>query len=415
MRQRQLSDTTVRKAKPKAKPYKLADSGGLYLLVAPNGSRHWRLKYRFDRRADGNGFKEKSISLGAYPEISLAEARESRDEGRKLLAKGINPSGRVGRSRGVGVPADSLKSNAEAWLSARTKALAEVTIDKKRWMLEAFIYPKLGDRPINALTAPELLAALRAIEVGDRHETAHRTLQLMHSIIRWAIAEGRAERNVASDIRGLLAPVVTTNRAAIVEPARVGELLRAIDGYQGEPSATYALRIAPYVFLRPGELRAAEWKEFDIDRAEWRVPAERMKMRRLHVVPLSEQVAHLLGELHTFTGRGRLLFPSLRTNERCISENTLNAALRRLGFRQDEHCAHGFRSTASTLLNELGWDTDLIELQLAHAEKDKVRAAYNRAQRLADRRKMMQAWADYLDGLRAGPANVVSIGRGKAA
>lgn len=396
-----LTETEVRNAKATEKPVKLFDGGGLYLLVNPNGGRWWRLKYRY------NG-KERGISLGIYPDVSLKRARALRDDARRTLAEGTDPSAR--RQASKLSQADTFKNVAEEWFGLQANKLTALTLNKARWMLETFIFPKLGSRPINELTAPDMLAELRKIEARGTHETAHRVKQRCSQILRYAIATGRAERDVCADLRGALAPVTTRNHAAVTEPAKIGDLLRAIDGYQGQPTTAVALKLAPLVFVRPGELRSAQWSEFDLDSAEWRIPAERMKMREAHIVPLASRAVELLRELHTFTGRGKYLFPSLRSNDRPISENTLNAALRRLGYTKDEMTAHGFRAMASTCLNEQGFPPDVIERQLAHAERNKVRAAYNRAQRLPERRKMMQAWADYLDGLRAG-VNVVPLKR----
>ena len=273
---------------------------------------------------------------------------------------------------------------------------------KANWTFQQLLFPELGDRPIRHIKAPELLAALRKLEARGKIETAHRTKQRASQIFRYAIATGRADHDPAADLRGALTPLEVEHRAAITDPKRVGELLRAIDEYAGQPSTHYALKLAPYVFLRPGELRAAEWSEIDFDKAEWRIPAERMKMREGHIVPLPKQAVDILREIQPLIGSGSLVFPSLRTNTRPISEGTVNAALRRVGFSKEEMTGHGFRTRASTLLNEQGWHPDLIELQLAHAERNKVRAAYNRAQRLSERKTMMQAYADYLDGLRAG-------------
>lgn len=393
-----LTDTKIRTAKPRERAYKLADGGGLYLMVAPRAdgkvSRWWRLKYRVRG-------KEKVLAIGTYPEIGLREAREARDDAKKLLVRGTDP-GEKKRADKI-VQSDTFKAVAEEWLGLQAKKLAAVTLDKARWMLETFIYPKLGEKLIAEIKAPELLAALRAIEAKGIHETATRTKQRVGQVMRYAIATGRAERDITADLRGALAPVPTKNRAAITDPARVGELLRAIDGYQGEPATAAALQLAALTFVRPGELRAAEWREFTLDAAEpeWRIPGERMKMGEPHIVPLSSQALEILRELHRLTGSGKYLFPSFRSRERSMSENTLNAALRRLGYTTEQMTAHGFRAMASTLLNEQSFPGDVIELQLAHAERNKIRAAYNRAQRLPERRRMMQAWADYLDGLKA--------------
>jgi integrase len=276
--------------------------------------------------------------------------------------------------------------------------------------LGTLVFPYIGSRPIAKLGATDVLKVLKRIEGRGTHETAHRTRQRCSQVFRYAVQTERAERDVTADLRGALAPVVSEHHAAITEPVRVGELLRAIDGYAGHVVTAYALKLAPLLFVRPGEFRRAEWTEFDLDGHEphWRFPAEKMKMGEQHVVPLSKQALMLLRELHMLTGRGQYVFPSLRGGSRPMSENTVNAALRRLSYTSDEMTGHGFRSLASTNLNEQGYHPDLIELQLAHAERNKVRAAYNKAQRLPERRKMMQAWADYLDGLRTG-ANVVPL------
>jgi integrase len=283
-------------------------------------------------------------------------------------------------------------------------------LDKATWTFEQLLFPELGDRPIKAITAPDLLGVLRKIESRGAIETAHRAKQRASQVFRYAIATGRATHDPVGDLRGALTPKDVEHRAAITEAKRVGELPRAIHGYVGQPSTHYALKLASYVFVRPGELRAAEWSEFDFERAEWRIPAERTKVGEAHVMPLAQQAVDILLVIQPLTGSGRFVFPSLRTVTRPISEGTVNAALRRLGFSKEDMTGHGFRAMALTLLNEQEWHLDLIELQLAHAERNKVRAAYNRAQRLDERRKMMKAWADYLDGLKAG-ANVVPIHR----
>jgi integrase len=394
-----LTAAAIQGAKPREKSYKLFDQGGLFLLVHPNGGRYWRLKYRMHGR-------EKLLALGTFPDVSLAKARSRRDDARKLIADKTDPS--VVKQSDKAASAETFKAVALEWLAKQK--LAAATIEKAKWTFEQLLFPELGDKPIRYIKAPELLAALRKLEARGKIETAHRTKQRASQIFRYAIATGRADHDPAADLRGALAPLEVEHRAAITDPKQVGELLRAIDEYAGQPSTHYALKLAPYVFLRPGELRAAEWSEIDFDKAEWRIPAERMKMGDAHIVPLAKQAAAILREIQPLTGSGRLVFPSLRTITRPISEGTLNAALRRVGFSKEEMTGHGFRTMASTLLNEQGWHPDLIELQLAHAERNKVRAAYNRAQRLDERRKMMQAYADHLDGLKAG-GNVVPIRR----
>jgi integrase len=397
-----LNDTQIKNAKPRERPYKIADASGLTLLINPNGSKWWRLRYRI------NG-TEKMLSLGVYPDVSLAKARSRRDEHRSLIVDGVDPSEK--RQAVKLANNDTFAGIGREWLSKREHKLAAITVTKTKWMLETFIYPDLGSKPINKITAPELLAALRKIEARGRHETAHRTKQKVGEVLRYAVATGRAERDITSDLRGALSPVTSKHHAAITEPGKIGELLRAIDGYTGNPTTAYALKLAPLLFVRPGELRLAEWQEFDFDASEWRIPGPRMKMRQQHLVPLSAQAVELLRELQAINGDGRFLFPSLRTRVRAMSENTVNAALRRLGYSNTEMTGHGFRSLASTSLNEQGWHPDLIELQLAHKERDKIRGAYNHAQRLGERKKMMQAWANYLDTLKAG-RNVVPIRTG---
>ena len=398
-----LTAAAIQAAKPREKPYKLFDQGGLFLLVHSNGGRYWRLKYRMHGR-------EKLLALGTFPEVSLAKARTRRDDARKLIADNTDPA--VVKQADKAAGSDTFKAVALEWLGKQK--LAAITVEKAKWIFEQLLFPEIGDRPIRQITAAELLKALRKPEERGQIETAHRSKQRASQVFRYAIATDRADRDPAADLRGALTPLEVEHRAAITEPKRVGELLRAINGYVGEPSTHYALKLAPYVFLRPGELRAAEWSEFDFDKAEWRIPEQRMKMREVHLVPLSQQAIAILRDIQPLTGSGRFVFPSLRTNTRPISDGTLNAALRRLGFSKEEMTGHGFRTMASTLLNEQGWHPDLIELQLAHAERNKVRAAYNRAQRIDERRKMMQAWADYIDGLKAGGTNVVALKRSVA-
>lgn len=396
-----LTDTAIRSVKPSEKASKLFDGGGLFLLVKPNGARLWRMKYRVDGR-------EKLISFGQYPEVPLKTARERRDEARRLIAAKVDPSAK--RRAEQAARSDTFEAIAREYLDLKAKSLSPRTYERKLGRFEAFAFPYIGKLPITSIAAPQILAALRRIEERGKHETAHRVRSECGEVFRYAVATGRAERDPTGDLRGALAPVVVHNHPAITEPLKIGQLMRSIDGYRGHPATECALKLLPLVFVRPSELRCAEWQEFDLDQAEWRIPANRMKMREQHIVPLARQAVALLRELQPLTGTGRYLFPSLRTSERPISNNTVNAALRRLGYTGDEMVSHGFRSMASTCLNEQGWHPDLIELQLAHAERNKVRAVYNRATRLADRRKMMQAWADYLDTLRAG-AEIVPFRR----
>lgn len=396
-----LTEARIRAAKPKEKPYKLSDGRGLHLMVTPPGGRLWRMRYR-------HAGHESMIGLGAYPDVTLKSARERCDEARKLLASGGDPAA-VRRAARLG-RANTFEGIAREWLAKQR--FAPTTLEKAEWTFRDLLFPFLGSRPITELTASEILQVVRRLEARGKHETAHRTKQRVSQVLRYAIATGRADRDPTADLRGALAPIVVTSRAALTDPARVGELMRAIDGYIGHPVTHAALRLAPLVFVRPGELRAAEWSEFDLDAKEptWRIPGQRMKMGEPHLVPLSTQAVAVLRELGPLTGSGRYVFPSLRTPSRPISENTLGAALRRLGYSTEEMTAHGFRAMASTLLNEQGFPPDVIELQLAHAERNKVRAAYNRAQRVTERRNMMQAWANYLDGLKKGN-NVVPLRR----
>lgn len=401
-----LTDAAIRAAQSQQKAYKLFDERGLFLLVTPAGARLWRLKYVFEGR-------EKLISLGDYRDVPLRRAREKRDEARRLIADGKDPSAERQAARAA--LSDTLESVAREWLAANKARLAPSTFAKRLQRFEAFVFPQLGRRPIRSIAAPELLAVLKRIEGRGLHESAHRVRSECGAIFRYAIATGRAERDISADLRGALVPCIVRNHAAITEPTRIGELLRAIDGYRGQPATETALKLAPILFVRPGELRGARWIEINLDgkEPEWRIPAERMKARQPHIVPLARQAVVLLRELHPITGPDGFVFPSLTTPARPISENTVNASLRRLGFAAGEMTGHGFRSMASTRLNEMGFPPDVIELQLAHAERDEVRGAYNRATRMAERRKMMQKWADYLDGLRRS-GNVVSMNRGAA-
>jgi integrase len=342
--------------------------------------------------------REKLPALGAYPHVTLERAREKRDEARKLIADGIDPSAR--RKAEKGAQAETFEAVATEWLELQSRALSAETVSILGTRLRSFLHPFIGHRPVRAISAQELLAALRRIEARGRHETAHRVRALAGRVLHYAVATGRAPHDVAADLKDALAPVKSRNYASLTDPARVGELLLAIDSYDGQPVTALALRLAPLVFVRPGELRAAEWPEFDLTSAEWRIPAGRMKMGEQHIVPLARQAIALLRELEPLARRGRYVFPSLLTTDRPMSNNTINTALRRLGYSRNEQTGHGFRSMASTLLNEQGFPPDVIELQLAHSERNKVRAAYNKAQRLPERRKMMQEWVDYLDALR---------------
>ena len=404
-----LTDTAVRAAKPRAKAHKLFDSGGLYVEVSPAGGKWWRWKYRF-------GGKEKRLSLGVYPGISLKSARERRDAVRKQLANGIDPGQARKAQKFALAGAESFEAIAREWHAKFSSGWVASHSDRILRRFENDLFPWLGKRPVADIKAPELLSALRRIEGRGAVETAHRAMQNCGQVFRYAVATGRAERDPTGDIRGALPPPKERHHASIIEPKRIGELLRAIDGYEGFFVTKCALRLAPLVFVRPGELRKAQWPEIDFDRSEWRIPAERMKMREQHMVPLSEQAVDILRELEPLTNRlmpirpdaPRFVFPSARSRDRPMSENAVLAALRRMGYTKDEMTGHGFRSMASTQLHEQGWNHQVIERQLAHAERNAVSAAYNFAEHLPERRKMMQAWADYLDALK-GDADVIPM------
>jgi len=399
-----LTETAIKHAKARTHTYRLSDGRGLTLLVQKNGAKLWRFRYQFDGR-EGN------LSLGQYPDTTLALARDKRDEARKHLAAGINPSEQ--RKEEKARRGNTFKIAAVDYLAQRTQPqgarapLSEATMSKAEWMLESFVYPHIGSDPIASIKADTVRRLLLRIEADGFNETARRTKQLISRVFRYAVAHGLAEYDVTTNLKGVLAPVVTRNHPAITEPRRIGELLRAIEAYSGEAVVHAALKLAPLVFVRPGELRSAEWSEFDLADEEptWRIPARKMKMRREHVVPLSTQAASIVRGLKPLTGKGRFVFPSLRSRERCMSETTMNAALRRLGYTADEMTPHGFRTLASTRLNELGYNGDLIELQLAH-KPNGVRAVYNKAERLVERRKMMQEWADHLGTLKEPQGNV---------
>ena len=391
-----LTDTAIRNAKPKDKQYKLSDEKGLYLLVKKAG-KYFRLDYRF-------AGKRKTLAIGVYPDVTLAEAREQRDEARKLIQKGVDPSQHKRDTKNMlqKIAANDFETIAREWFEKKRPAWAERHAYTVIRRLELNIFPWLGNRPIKLIAAPELLEVLRKIESRGAIETAHRIKQVCGQIFRYAIATGRAERDPSADLKGALTTTKPKSMAAITDPKKIGGLLRAIDGYDGHIITKCALRLAPLVFVRPGELRHAEWTEIDLENAEWKIPAYKMKMKRPHIVPLSKQSIAILMEIEPITGNGLYAFPSLRSTARPMSNNTVNAALRRMGYAKDEMTGHGFRAMASTLLHEQGWPSDVIERQLAHTEGNSVKAAYNHAQHLPERRKMMQSWADYLDALKGG-------------
>jgi integrase len=392
-----LSEIKIRNAKPQKSEYKLFDGGGLFLLVTPSGGKLWRFRYPFDK-------KEKKLSLGIYPEISLHDARERRDEARSQLAHGIDPGAvRKAQKQANIQETETFEIIAREW---HERFISNWTIEyasKIMSRLEGDVFPYIGAKPINEIKAPELLTVLRRVEARGTFELAHRIRTICGQVFRYAVATGRAERDLAADLRGALAPVKTINRAAIIEPKKVGELLRAIDGYQGGFVVQCALKFLPLVFVRPGELRNGEWKEVSFENAEWNIPASKMKMKEPHLVPLSRQALEILKKLHEYTGASRYMFPSGRTFDRPMSDNGILAALRRMGYAKEEMSGHGFRAMARTILDEvLQVRPDFIEHQLAHAVRDPNGRAYNRTSHLAERKKMMQTWADYLDGLKAG-------------
>lgn len=392
-----LTERAIRSTKPADKPRRLFDAGGLYLEVAPSGGKWWRLKYRFDN-------KEKRLSLGVFPRVSLKEARGKRDAVHRILDNGKDP-GAVRKAEKAArneLNVDSFEAVAREWLKKFSPNWARSHASKIIHRLETDVFPYVGNRPIRQLLAPELLTVARRVESRGALETAHRALQNCGQVFRYAVATGRAERNPVTDLRGALPPPKEKHHASLTDPKAIGALLRAVHGYQGHNVTRCALKLAPLTFVRPGELRRAEWAEIDLEKEEWRIPGEKMKSRMPHIVPLSHQALEVLSELQPLTGSGRYLFPGLRSVSRPMSENTVNGALRRLGYCKEEMTGHGFRSMASTILNEQGWNRDAIERQLAHGERDAVRAAYNYAEHMPERCKMMQQWADYLDALRQG-------------
>jgi integrase len=413
-----LTDTAVKAARPTEKPCKLFDGGGLYLLINPDGARGWRFKYRY-------AGKERLISFGTYPQVKLKEARDRRDVARRQLRDGIDPS--AARKAEKQARADretgSFELVAREWHARQAAIWVPSNADKVLRRLVLYVFPKIGGRPIRNITGPELLEVLRAIEERKIVETAHRVKQYLGQIFRYAVATHRADSDPSVVLKGALAPAPDNSYASITDPKKVGALLRAIRGYSGSDVTRCALQLMSLLFVRPGELRAARWDEFTFDLVdppaeeesdrkkerpapEWRIPAERMKMGEQHLVPLSAQAVAVLRELHRYTGPDGYLFPGARSKARFMSENTINAALRRLDYSSDDMTGHGFRHMASTILHERGYRSEWIERQLAHGDRNAIRARYNFAEHLLERRTMMQEWADYLDGLlRSAAAN----------
>ena len=393
-----LTDTSIRNAKPGDKPKKLFDERGLFLLVQPSGGKLWRLKYRYLG-------KEKKLSLGTYPDVSLRVARERRDEARTILANGTDPATVKAalKDEAKEAAANTFASIGEEYVAKMEREKrAAVTIKKTQWLL-SLLNRDLGKRPISEITPAELLASLTEVESHGHLETARRMRSLSGRVFRFAVATSRATADPSVLLRGALVAPTVKHHSAILEPEAVGELLRAIDGYSGQPLTLLALQLTPHVFVRPGELRRAEWQEFDLDKAVWTIPAEKMKMRDPHVVPLSTQSIALLESAKAISAGQRYVFSSLYPGKRPMSENTINAALRRLGYSGKEMTAHGFRAMASTLLNESGkWSPDAIERALAHKDSNAVRGTYHRGAHWQERLKMSQWWSDYLDRLRDG-------------
>jgi integrase len=400
-----LTDVAVRNAKPGPKPYKMGDSHGLFLLVQPTGGKLWRFKFRVDGR-------EKKLAIGPYPEIGLGEARRRRDEAREAMAAGKDPAREKQRDK---VRAKVEAENTFAAITAEfcekrkrdgQRAWAPATAKRCEYLL-SILCGSIGNMPIAEIEPADVLVAVRRIEGKGKLESARRTLQLAGSVFRYAVATARLKSDPTRDLKGALTSPAVTHYGAVIDPAGVGELLRSIDGYEGQPITKFAMQLAPHVFVRPGELRHAEWSEIDLEGALWTIPASKTKMRKEHVVPLSRQAIAILKGVQPLTGQGGYVFPSVRTHRRPMSDNTINAGLRRLGYATDEMTAHGFRAMASTLLNESGkWNPDAIERALAHGDTDKVRAAYHRGAHWNERVAMAQWWSDYLDDLRIGAKSV---------
>jgi len=399
-----LTEVAIRNAKSKDKPYKLGDSGGLFLQVTPAGGKLWRLKFRV-------AGKEKLLSLGGWPAVSLATARKERDKAREALAAGADPARdkQQAKHRAKVSAANTFGEVAQEFIDKRKReGLSTSTADKSEYYIKG-MGPVIAKMPISEIAASDLLAVLRRIETKGNYETARRVLQLSGRVFRYAVATARLGFDPSRDLRGALTAPQPNHYGAIIEPKRAGELLRAIDGYDGLGLTRLAMQLSANVFVRPGELRHAEWSEIDLDAGVWIIPAGKMKMRRPHQVPLSRQSIEILREAREVSGPNGYVFPSVRARSRPMSENTINAGLRRLGFAGDEMTAHGFRAMASTLLNESGkWSVDAIERALAHGDDDRVRAAYHRGAHWKERVAMAQWWSDYLDQLRRG-AEVVRL------
>lgn len=397
-----LTEMAIRNAKPTDRLVKLSDGHGLQLHIHPNGAKLWRLAYRFDG-------KQKTLSLGPYPEITLARARERSQEARRSMAEGVDPgeARRLARITGALAKADTFEAVATELLKKRVKeGIAEATRNKTAWLLD-FALPDLGKRPISEISSAEVLAVLRKVEVRGKLESARRLRSVIGQVFRYAIATARAANDPTIALQGALTTPKVKHRAAILDPIAFGGMLRAIEGFEGQPTTRAALQLMALLFVRPGEMRMAKWSEFDLAAAVWAIPAARMKMRRDHRLPLARQAVAILKALQPMTAYGKegFVFPSVRSTARSMSANTLNAALRRLGYDKEEATAHGFRATATTLLNESGkWSMDAIARAMSHQDKDAVRRAYARGEYWDERIRMAQWWADKLDALREGGA-----------
>lgn len=396
-----LSDISIKKAKPGPKPYKLTDGGGLFLQVVTKGGKYWRLAYRF-------AGKQKTLALGVYPDVGLANARSRRDDARKLLANNVDP-GIAKQEKKAAVIAQTehgFEAIAREWFARHAPNWKENHSSKIIARLEKDVFPWIGARPIVEINAPILLVAIRKIEARGALETAHRALATCGQVFRYAVATGRAERDPTGDLRGALPPVRKDRHfAAITDPKKVGELMRDIDGYQGSYIVKSAFKLSPLLFVRPGELRKMEWMELDLDKAEWIIPGEKMKMGVTHIIPLAKQAVEILREMKSLTGRSKYVFHGERDHDRPMSDNAIRSALRRMGWANDEMTPHGFRAMASTILDNMGYKQEWLERQLAHEEPNKIKAAYKRdawRMYLPERTAMMQAWADYLDKLKEG-------------
>jgi integrase len=400
-----LNDTAIRKAKPKAAPYKLSDGGGLFLLVNTNGSKWWRHSYRFDG-------KQKTISLGVYPEVSLKDARAKHAEARKKLAQGTNPSvdRKLEKSARLEDSKNSFELLARDWVTTQLRSLTQSHRDRTLKRFEHYLFPWIGNQPIKSIKAPDLLDCLRRIQKLNKLETAPRTLQAAGQVFRYAVQQGLASRDITSDLKGAIPAPTVKHMASLTEPDQVADLLKAIDGFTGSLIVQHALKLAPLVFVRPGELRRAKWADIDLKAAEWKYQVSKTKTE--HIVPLSIQALAIFNALHPISGNREFVFPGAHDPKKPMSDAAINAALKRLGYdTQKDITGHGFRAMARTILHErLNFDPLVIEQQLAHRVPDALGSAYNRTKFLAQRKLMMQHWADYLDGLKVG-AKILSIGR----